>query len=215
MEDSKDRAEEIVRDYLLNRVCIAAWFKHLQAKHPEVNSSFALKPLHGEDYNYFLNQQSDSLDSVFRDLILPIVQAGGCVPIFVVKELMRHTDGFVTKDSKISKRLNELASQYKLDIASERTQTVITSGPSVNTRYQCTVVRPLNPKQWTDHTFDWTQVSSVAYTGPVSAGQDLIKENELVYGVVGDVDDDVFTASAFQNDDGDDLDDAPVSVWGH
>ena len=32
--------------HLLNRVCIAKWFKHLMAKHPEVTPEYTLKALH-------------------------------------------------------------------------------------------------------------------------------------------------------------------------
>jgi hypothetical protein len=190
VEQSKDFAEEIVSKYLLNRLCIGAWFKHLQAKHPEVDTNYTLKPLHGEDYRYFLDQQLDSLDTIFRNLIMPVVNNGGCVPFFVVKELMRHIDGFITKDKTINTRLNELASQYKLDIVNEKIHIYITSGPSISTRKQCTVIRPAANKAWTDKAFDWTLVSNTAYTGSVAAGQDLIKEDELVFGVKGDVDDD-------------------------
>jgi len=190
VEQSKDFAEEIVSKYLLNRLCIGAWFKHLQAKHPEVDTNYTLKPLHGEDYRYFLDQQLDSLDTIFRNLIMPVVNNGGCVPFFVVKELMRHIDGFITKDKTINTRLNELASQYKLDIVNEKIHIYITSGPSISTRKQCTVIRPAANKAWTDKSFDWTLVSNTAYTGSVAAGQDLIKEDELVFGVKGDVDDD-------------------------
>lgn len=211
VEESKDHAETIVRDVLLNRLCIANWFKHLQAKHPEVNGSYTLKPLHGEDYHYFLDQQLDSLDTIFRELIVPIIKNGGCVPVFVIKELMRHMDGYITKDKTIATRLNELASQYKLDISTSRVYVYITSGPSVRINKQCTVVHPVGVKNWTNKEFDWTLISNTAYTGPVAAGQDLIKENELIFGVKGDVDDD---NTDFEEDDSDDdLDESSENIW--
>ena len=214
VEQSKDHAETIVRDVLLNRLCIANWFRHLQSKHPEVDQNYTLKPLHGADYHYFLDQQLDSLDAIFKELIHPMISAGGCVPVFVIKELMRHQDGYISKDKSIHTRINELASQYKLDIVSEKTHIYIKSGPSVSTRKQCTVIHPAGIKNWTDKTFDWSLVSNTAYTGSVAAGQDLIKDDELVFGIRGDVDDeDLFKSTV--DDDGDDLDDDNSdNVWG-
>jgi hypothetical protein len=209
VEQSKDFAEEIVSKYLLNRLCIGAWFKALQDKHPEVDRTFTLKPLHGGDYHYFLDQQQDSLDSIFRELIVPVVSSGGCVPVFVIKELMRHIDGYISKDKTIHTRINELASQYKLDIVSEKTHIYITSGPSISTRKQCTVIHPIGIKNWTDKTFDWGLVSNTAYVGSVAAGHDLIKEDELVFGVKGDVDDE----DIVDDDSGDDTDEPSENIW--
>lgn len=211
VEQSKDHAETIVRDVLLNRLCIANWFKHLQAKHPEVDRTYTLKPLHGDDYHYFLDQQLDSLDSIFRELIVPLIKSGGCVPVFVIKELMRHIDNHITKDKTIATRLNELASQYKLDITTSRVYVYITSGPSIRINKQCTVVHPVGVKNWINREFDWTLISNTAYTGPVAAGHELIKENELTFGVQGDVDDDV--AARDTSDDGDDLDEPSENIW--
>lgn len=214
VEQSKDFAEGIVSNYLLNRLCIGGWFRHLQSKHPQVNNDFTLKPLHGDDYHYFLDQQLDSLDTVFRELVVPVVGSGGCVPVFVIKELMRHIDGYIGKDKTIHTRINELASQYKLDIVSEKTHIYITSGPSISTRKQCTVIHPAGIKNWSDKTFDWSLVSNTAYVGSVAAGQDLIKEDELVFGVRGDVDDDDLFASAADDADEDDADDDNSdTVW--
>lgn len=189
VEQSKDLAEVIVSEKLLNRNVIGKIFKLLEQRHPEVNEDYTLKPLHGEDYRYFLEQQANSLEIIWKDLITPIIQAGGCVPSFVVKELLRHMEGREPADKTLNKRITELSQQYKIDIGSERTYIDIRN-PKITIKKQCYVYKPKDSKKWTDHGFDWNLVSNLTYTGDQPKDHPIIHEDNLVFGVTSDSIDD-------------------------
>jgi hypothetical protein len=185
IEESKDLAECIVSEKLLNRTLIGKIFKMLEQRHPEVDENYTLKPLHGEDYQYFLEQQANSLEIIWRDLITPIIQSGGCVPTFVIKELLRHMEGRVPADKTLNKRITDLAQQYKLDIATDRI-TIDIRSPKITIKKQCYIYRPKDAKKWTDHGFDWNLVSNLTYTGDQPKDHPLIHEDNLVFGVSSD-----------------------------
>ena len=188
IEESKALAEKLVSDVLLNRVHIAAWIQHLQKKHPQVNKDFTLKALHGEDYQYFLDAQSTGYDSVFRDLIVPVIQSGQCVPVFIISELLRHLEGKIVSDKTIVKRMEELAQQNKLDITSSRRMITINCPSSEidkRNKKQCVVIHPRGVKEWKDHSFDWSLVSSQPYQDTLArhGGGELIPDSKLVFGI--------------------------------
>lgn len=183
VEESKEMAEVIVSDYLLNRVCVAAWFQELRRRHPQVDQHFTLKALHGEDYNYFLATQQDSLEQIFHGLIDDCLRSGECVPIFVIKEVLRHLDGKAPGDKSLGKKVTEICSQYKHDIVIERVMIDIKSDQR-RIKKQCSVVRLKGPN-WRAE-FDWDRVSDQPYTGKVLTGQELIPEENLMFGVVRD-----------------------------
>jgi hypothetical protein len=190
VEQSKDLAEVIVSEKLLNRNVIGKIFKLLEQRHPEINEDYTLKPLHGEDYQYFLEQQANSLEVIWKELITPIIKSGSCVPAFVIKELLRHMEGRVPADKTLNKRIIELSQQYKVDIGSERGYIDIRS-PKITIKKQCYVYRPKDTKKWTDHGFDWNLVSNLTYTGDQPKDHPLIHEDNLVFGVASDNTDDV------------------------
>jgi hypothetical protein len=212
IDESKDLAETLVSDVLLDRTEIAKWFAYLMKKHPEVNTKYTLKPLHGEDYAYFLDRQKTSFDTVWFGLVQPVLKDGGCVPTFVIKELCRHIDGRVYPDKTIASKMKDIASQNKIDIDFERARIVIS--PSMNTTAkQCSIIKAkgTSPKE-----FDWSLVSNSKYV-PVSIGKELIEEDNLVFGVsknqedigncdAGDNDDDDEHAHLF-DEDGNDFED--------
>lgn len=207
VEESKDLAEVIVSKHLLNRVNIAYWFKHLQSKYPEVNASYTLKALHGEDYRYFLSQQETTIESIFKRLITPQVKEGNVVPVFVIKELTQHFDGKEMSDKAIRKEITALAAQYKLDAVFSKTLITIHNPDGSKVKRQCIVVH--NAKKFSK-SFDWSLVSSANYSiGPFAAiPEDSLtfslndfKEEELEY----DFDD-------LALDSGDNEDDSNVST---
>ena len=185
VEQSKDLAEVIVSEKLLNRNVIGKIFKMLEQRHPEVDENYTLKPLHGEDYQYFLEQQANSLEIIWKDLVTPIIQAGGCMPAFVIKELLRHMEGRVPSDKALNKRIIELSQQYKVDVSNERI-TIDIRSPKITIKKQCYIYRPKDTKKWTDHGFDWNLVSNLTYTGDQPKDHPLIHEDNLVFGVSND-----------------------------
>ena len=179
VEESKDLAEIIVSNHLLNRVCIAKWFKHLMVKHPEVTPEYTLKALHGQDYHYFLQRQETTIESIFKRLITPVLEAGGCVPLFVIKELTRHFDEREMSDKRISKLITELSTQYKLDLQQTRTRIdILSKGGAI--KKQCVVV---HAKNWKDHSFDWSLVSAAPFEVNPMPGRELINKDALVFAI--------------------------------
>jgi hypothetical protein len=159
----------IVNDTLYNRVNIAKWFKHLQDKHPQVNESFELNPLHGVDYYSFIDDQKSDMDIIWERLIVPVLKnPAGCIPIFVIKEIMAHQGGKAWKESTIHKRIKELAMRNKIDLEIKRTQFDIVYGGQtvIGTRSSATarkvVVALKNPAA---KEFDWNLISEKDYDG--------------------------------------------------
>jgi hypothetical protein len=205
VEESKDFAEEIVSKILLNRACIAQWFKHLQSKHPEVNKDYALKPLHGEDYHYFLDLQVTSLETIWKDLIAPVLTKGGCVPVFAIKELLRHMDGRELSDKTIVTKIREICAQHKVELEFERT--TITMHDNANKcpiKKQCTVVRPKNISDWAAKSFNWNLISSETYLAAHENKDHWIPEDKLVFGMKSD---------KVEDDDYEITDDVEVNVF--
>jgi hypothetical protein len=192
VEQSKDLAEAVVSNYLLNRLCIARWFKLLEQRHPEVDNNYTLKPLHGSDYQYFLAEQSNSYDQIWKELIQPVIQAGGCVPMFVIKEILRHLENKIIGEKTIVSRLNKLAVENKIEIDFERCY--INIEPAVVEKAkQCSIIRPKDIKNFTNKTFDWTSVCNIPYVVPAK-GIDLIAEDNFIFGVKNAVDDEPDTS---------------------
>ena len=50
------------------------------------------------------------------------------------------------------------------------------------------MIRPKVNKEWTEHEFDWTLVSNKPYEAPAK-GEDLIHEDNLVFGINHEIDD--------------------------
>jgi len=204
VEQSKDLAETIVGRYLLNRINIAYWFKCLQQKYPEIDSEYTLKPLHGSDYHYFLNTQRTTYEVIWQDLVVPVLAEGGIVPIFVIKELIRHLDGRVVGDKTIHKQLTTLATENKIEIEHERMYVEIE--PSVgNNRKQCVVIRNKDNKLSANKKFNWNLVSNQKYCVPAT-GRDLIEEDNFIFGVRNIVDDDEVEID-------DEYGEKPASLW--
>lgn len=178
VEHSKEVAELIVSKHLFNRVNIAAWFQHLQAKHPEVDANYTLKALHGEDYHYFLEDQQNSYETIFHQLVKPVLEVNGCVPIFVIKELIRHLDGRSVGDKTIFTKMVELCSQNKFDVVTDRSRLTIVNNIRSQISKQCSVIH-LKNNDWIKE-FDWPRVSKSPYTGTTIG--DLIKEDDLTFG---------------------------------
>lgn len=190
VEESKDAAELIVRDILLSRLEIARWFMALMKRYPEINKEYTLKPLHGEDYQYFLKQQKTAMESIWDLLVIPQIKNGGCVPIFVIKELIRHIDGKqMGSKSNLERKINELINTTKLEVVTERAR--IDIYPSTYSKpKQCTVIRPKGNGKWTDKTFNWGLVSSKEFIDVTTNGE-LISEEDLVFGQVRMIEDDM------------------------
>ena len=191
VEASKDVAETVVSKFLLNRLCVATWFKELQRKYPDVNESYTLKPLHGEDYHYFLENQRSSYETIWHKLITPVLDAGGCVPMFVIKELLRHLDEKVIGDKTIYTQIKRLSIEHKMEISTERI--TVQMYPALikgNDSKQCVVVRKKADKEFTDPRFNWGLISNIPYT-QVARNEEWIKEDNLIFDVKNQVDDDV------------------------
>jgi predicted RNA-binding protein len=180
VEESKDVAENIVKEFLINRVEVAKWFKHLQAKYPEIDESYTLKALHGEDYQYFLDQQNLGIDKVWDKLVVPVLKEGGAVPLFVIKELVRHLETNHS-DKKIANMLRTVIDQSNMSVVVDRQYMTIT--PSiVNKTKQFTVVRPKSLEDWTNRDFDWSLVSRTPYNSARLTGTPLIQEDDFCFG---------------------------------
>jgi len=198
VEESKDIAESVVSEYLLNRLCVANWFKSLQKKYPDVDVNYTLKPLHGEDYNYFLQNQRNSFEIIWHNLITPRIKSGSCVPMFVVKELLRHMEGNIPGGKVINAKFRQLAAENRMEIAEERTTIEITPY-LVSGKKQCTVLRSKNPREFTDKTFDWSLVSNLPYTVP-GIGREWIAEDNLIFNIKNSADDDFVSEEESDND---------------
>jgi hypothetical protein len=180
VEQSKDAAETIVSNILLNRISIANWFKMLEQRHAEVDENYTLRPLHGEDYQYFLAKQESSIEKIWKFLVIPVVEMGGCVPLFVIKELLRHMEGKELSDKTVRTKIDAVATTSKLEVDLERTRIDIRS-PKITVKKQCTVIRPKLDSDWRDQGFDWNLVSNLTYTGDTPIGHELIHEDNLVF----------------------------------
>lgn len=189
IEESKDLAEHIVSQILLNRTEIAKWFQHLCKKHPQVNKDFTLKPLHGEDYKYFLDRQKSSYDIIWDDLIMPEFLAGHVVPIFVIKEIIHHLEGKNVSDKTIVTKLKELAAQNKVEVEFARTRISIIPS-KVDKKKQCAFISKVgNPHS----VFDWSRVSNLPYDH-TGMNKDSIDEDNFVFSTAKDSDNEVILA---------------------
>jgi hypothetical protein len=189
VEASKDVAETVVSKFLLNRLCVATWFKELQRKYPDVNESYTLKPLHGEDYHYFLENQRNNYETIWHDLITPVLKEGGCVPMFVIKELLRHMEDKLIADKTINSKFKKLSAENKLEIVTERLYVDIYPA-LVNGKKQCNVIRLKDDTLFKEARFNWGLVSNIQYSVP-SIGKDLIADDNLIFGVKVAVDDEI------------------------
>jgi phage/plasmid-associated DNA primase len=179
MMEAKDIAERVVSDVLLNRVEVAKWFGALCERYPEIDENYTLKPLHGEDYHYFLNRQQDNIDLIFNQLVRPLIKADKIVPIFVIKELLRHLDGKVVGDKTIVTKIRELADKNRLDIEQDRKRIKIHPNKFDMTK-QCAIFKPKDMKSQ-NYDFDWSLVSSEPYS-PTMLDERYIQEDQLVFG---------------------------------
>ena len=183
IEESKDLAETVVGGILLNRVEIAKWFAHLSKKHPMVTKDFTLKPLHGEDYHYFLERQQSSFDQIWDNLIMPELSIGNVVPVFVVKELVRHLENKYPSDKAVVTRLKEIAAQNKVEVDFDRRAVLLSSKVAkteMGKKKQCSFIKLLEqevdcPK------FTWSSVSNLPY-GSINGSREVIEEDNLVFG---------------------------------
>lgn len=168
----KTFANMLINDIMFNRVNIAKWFQHLQKKHPMIDDEFELNPLHGEDYKSFLEDQKGDIENIWDRLIIPVLNAGGCVPIFVIKECITHLGGNSPKypwtDKRINKKLKELALYNKLNVTISKERFDIVSGgvnalglPTNSDTVQKTVVALTGSKAKLE--FDWNLVSDQDY----------------------------------------------------
>lgn len=185
IEECKDVAENIVRDYLINRVELARWFKELQRRYPEIDENYTLKPLHGEDYRFFLEQQSNTIDQIWEKLVIPTINNGGCIPVFVIKELIRHLGGENWGDKRLVAQIKQISAEGNLDIVLERHSIDITPS-NMSSKKQCVVIRPRDGKKWLDHSFDWSTVSRSPYKSGRAAHEQIITEDDLCFGAVAD-----------------------------
>lgn len=181
VEESKDMAEIVVSQFLLNRREIARWFKHLEARYPEVNEHYTLKPLHGEDYHYFLDRQHSSLDIIWRDLVMPELKQGGCVPLFVIKELLKHMENKEINDKTLITRLRDLGNQNRMEIDSSKVSVDISPRQAIFGKKRCNVIH-IKGQLSANPEFDWSVVSSKAYSGPEHNGRYIDEEN-LLFGL--------------------------------
>lgn len=200
VEESKDLAEAIVSNVLLNRICIAKWFQTLLKKYSDVTSDYVLKALHGEDYHYFLDQQKDRLEEIFRDLIVPTIEAGGAVPMFVVREILRLSHEHIPHDKTLNKRLNELASQNKIEISTGRRSVDIIGHNSLTKIQNAVIVKKGNVDSSPE--FNWSLVSKKVFRKP-GKGEDYISEDDFIFGVknIADDNDDFFTAISDESEE--------------
>lgn len=180
VEDSKDHAEVIVSNVLLNRICIAKWFQTLLQKYPDINSDYSLKALHGQDYHYFLDQQKDRLEEIFKDLIKPVIENGGAVPIFVIREIIRLSNETIPHQITLKKKLSELASQNKIELVFGRRFVEIMSNTSI-TKMQASAIT-MKGNTVAVPAFDWSLVSSKAFKKP-GKGEDYINDEDFIFGV--------------------------------
>ena len=185
IEESKDLAEHVVSQILLNRIEIAKWFKHLCKKHPQVNKDFTLKPLHGEDYKYFLDRQKSSYDIIWDDLIMPEFLAGHVVPIFIVKEIIHHLEGKTISDKTIVTKLKELAAQNKVEVEFGRTRISIIPSKSDKNTKQCSFIAKAGTGI-KNNVFDWGKVSNMPYDH-MGMSKDSISEDNFVFGTAKEI----------------------------
>lgn len=187
VEDSKDFAEAIVTNVLLNRICIAKWVQHLKKKYSDIDKSYVLKALHGEDYRYFLEQQTDKLQEIFEELIEPVVKQGGAVPMFVIREVLRLNNEAVPHDKTLYKKINELASQHNVDIKISRCRTKIVNQDGSHVKKQGSAITAKNNTDSSPE-FEWSLVSKSDFVPP-GKGQDYITEEDFILGVKNASDD--------------------------
>lgn len=186
VEESKDFAEAIVSGVLLNRICIAKWFQELLKKYPDITGDYVLKALHGEDYHYFLDQQKDRLEEIFKELIVPTIEAGGAVPMLVIREILRLSHENIPHDKTLNKKLTELASQSKIDIQCGR-RSIDIKGHGGSAKLQTSaIVKKGNMDSSPE--FDWELVSRVVFKKP-GKGEVYISEDDFVFGVKNASDD--------------------------
>lgn len=187
VEESKDFAEAIVGNVLLNRICIAKWFQKLLKKYPDMDKSYVLKALHGEDYHYFLDQQKDRIEEIFKELVLPTLDAGGAVPMLAIREILRLSHENIPHDKVLNKKLSELASQHKIEIICGGRRYIDIVGHGSRTKIQnAAIVKKGNVDSSPE--FNWELVSSKPYKKP-GKGQEYISEENFVFGVRNIADD--------------------------
>jgi hypothetical protein len=167
-------------------VCIAKWFQRLLKKYPDIDSDYVLKALHGQDYHYFLDQQKDRLEEIFKELIIPTIEAGGAVPLLVIREILRLSHEHIPHDKTLNKKLNELASQNKIDIQCGRRYVSIEGHASTTRIQNAVIVKKGNVASCP--VFDWSLVSSKAFKKP-GKGEEYISEDNFVFGVKNIADD--------------------------
>jgi hypothetical protein len=118
-----------------------------------------------------------------------VLEAGGCVPLFVVKELLRHMEDRIIADKTINAKLKQLSAENKLEIISERIK--IEMYPAINNgKKQCTVIRKKGHKESGDPKFNWGLVSNIPFSIP-ARGDYWISEDNLIFGVKNAVEDDI------------------------
>ncbi len=186
VEESKNFAEAIVSKVLLNRLCIAEWFQSLVTKYPDIDKDYTLPSLHGEDYHYFLDQQLDRTEEIFKELIVPVVEAGGAVPLFVIREILRLSNENIPHQKTLNKKISELASQNKIDLVFGRRYVDIVSGGNKTRLQTSTIVKKGNIDS--SPTFDWSLISSKNYKKP-GKGEDYVSEEDFIFGVKNIADD--------------------------
>jgi len=180
----KAKASEIINTVLYDRVNIAIWFKHLRSKYPNIDADFELDPLHGTDYETFKEDQKDDMEVVWDRLVLRTLQAGGLVPVFVIKEMLLHLAGKEVPEKTIKRRLKELAVLNKLNIQVERKRFDIVSGAAnivglrEHTNMQKSAVSVVGS---TCTEFDWSEVSKGKFTGKPDSTGKYIADEEYIF----------------------------------
>jgi phage/plasmid-associated DNA primase len=192
VEESKDIAEIGVRDELLNRIEIAKYFKALEIRYPEVDKHYTLKPLHGEDYHYFLGQQQSSIETIWDKLVVPQIKRGSCVPTFVISKLIEYLDQRPVGNKRMGKLIEELINTTKLDVKIERVYLDI-QPTKMSKPKQCNIIRPILDSDYVDRSFNWSLVSNQHFSDIMGPNEKLFNDDNCIFGqttVVGDDEDD-------------------------
>jgi phage/plasmid-associated DNA primase len=192
IEASKDWAEVIVGNILLNRLNIAKWFKFLDMRHPGIDEKYTLKPLHGEDYHYFLDQQQTSIETIWDKLVVPQIKRGSCVPTFVISKLIEYLDSKPIANNKLRKQIEELITTTKLDVIIERAGSLEIHPSKMNKGKQCNIIRPKQDSDFYDRTFNWGLVSNQHFSDILGPNERLFTDDNCIFGqtsIVGDEDD--------------------------
>lgn len=143
-EEAQARIRKFADNVLDNRTQVSKYISHMAAKWnmlPENNPDYILPPHHGDDYKARLDNQKDSIETLFEN-VWPVILEQGCMPYSLWIQLIKATTGieYHKQQSEPVNKFTELANR-KLSAMSvdEVTSAGITVSEIVKTRKTCRV----------------------------------------------------------------------------